>query len=63
MTDEWRIRADLVKALSDFFLSEGWEVFDHLALTYDFNPEGDDLEVSVDLDDLATHLIREGYRK
>lgn len=63
MTDEWRIRADLVKALSDFFSSEGWEVFDRLASIYDFSPEGEDLEVSVDLDDLATHLIREGYHK
>jgi len=60
---EWQERAYLVRSLTSFFTSEGWEVFDHVATQCEFRPDGDDTEFSIDLDDLATHLIREGYKK
>ena len=60
---EWQERADLVRSLTSFFTSEGWEVFDHVATIFVFNPDDSDDGISIDLDEIATHLIREGYRK
>lgn len=50
--------------LRSYFASEGWLVEDGTAFMAEYDPATDEsFEASVDLSDLATHLIREDIVK